>query len=63
MPSQEKRDVTGHGTGIWYCPGCGYVDPRTTDVRCPKCTPAPLFREPKFGYYIRIGPEGARRSA
>lgn len=57
----KNESVVGHGTGIWYCPNCGYVDPKTHDTRCPKCTRGPLFREPNYGYFIRIGPDEADR--
>lgn len=51
-------------TGVWYCPVCGYVDPTTTDTRCPKTHPSgighPFFREIHRGYYVRVGIDEAR---
>jgi RNA polymerase subunit RPABC4/transcription elongation factor Spt4 len=56
----SSQSVAGQGTGVWYCPNCGYVDPQTHNTHCPKCSRSPLFREANFGYYIRVGPEEAR---
>jgi hypothetical protein len=43
------------GTGVWCCPLCGYVDPKTAATRCPKQHGAgmgrPLFEEIVYGGY------------
>lgn len=57
MPSSQTGSVEGQGTGVWYCPNCGYIDPKTHDTHCARCAKHPLYREANFGYYIRIGPE------
>jgi rubrerythrin len=36
----DRLGESGGGTGVWYCPLCGYVDPLTTDTHCPSEHPS-----------------------
>lgn len=60
MPSESWE---GRAAELWYCPVCGYIDPMTRNVRCPRRHPEgvghPLFRQAYYGYFIRVGIEEA----
>jgi hypothetical protein len=53
------ESVAGRGTGIWHCPLCGYVDPKTKATRCPRDNEhgrlgRPLFVEIIYGQTVPI---------
>jgi hypothetical protein len=62
LPETKTENATvGREADLWYCPVCGYIDPKTTNTHCPRPHPAtrrrPMFVQAVYGYFIRIGPE------
>jgi hypothetical protein len=58
--SGQSDAIVGREADLWYCPWCGYIDPKTTGIRCPREHPGgrhPMFRQAVYGYFIRIGLE------